>query len=376
MQTVTPPLPRTARPVRSDAAARRLAPMLATAALLVGVLGLGSVADAPEVAAQGTCGNTDATPTLSVTPTVLSASATSTVTVTATDYLVPPHSCGKNVFGGIYVFFGWVAPGGQWGPSWRSSTSAAGQYGVTYSYPGEGGGGETRDDGSGVVRLVSFTAGGSSGEETPFHMDAAGNWTTTINVRGALYTWRDINTGATNTVDCRAVQCGILTIGAHGKASRTNELFAPITFRDEGPPPTVAPGGVKSSPSQAATGGGGASASTGGTGAKAAGSSPGTKASGGTATTAPADAGQPTTTVAPVETTAPETSTSEASVESSTEEREVVAGEAAGVQEFGGGGGGSGGLVIGLVALVLVIAGGTAAGWWVRRRRAPAAEGT
>ncbi|UDY35922.1 hypothetical protein [Dermatobacter hominis] len=366
----TSPTP-TAR--RSTSAGGRAVGLLAAASLLLGALAIGGAAGAPVAAAQTTCGNTDATPTLTVTPGSLSASATSTVTVTATDYLVPPHACGSNVFGGIYVFFGWVAPGGQWGPSWRSSTSAAGQYGVSYSYPGEGGGGDTRDDGSGVVRLVSFTNGGMSGTETPFHMDAAGNWSTTINVRGALYSWKDISTGATNTVDCRAVQCGIFSIGAHGKASRTNEVFTPITFRDEGPPPTVAPGGVTAAPPAGSSGG---RAPAGGTGATAAGGATAPAGSSGSATTAPAgDTGDTTTTVAPTETTAPETSTSEASVESASEDREVVAGEAAGVQDFDGGGGGAGGLAIGLVALVLVVAGATVAGWFVRRRRAAAPEG-
>jgi hypothetical protein len=372
MQTRTLPNPI----ARRSAPLGRAVHLLVAAGLLAGVLAVGSVVGAPAAGAQ-TCGNIDATPTLTVTPNVLSASATTTVTVTGTDYLVPQYQCGKSVFGGIYVFVGWVAPGGQWGPSWRSSTSSNGQFGVTYSYPGEGGGGETRDDGSGVVRLVSFTPGGMSGEETPFHMDPAGNWTTTINVRGALYSWTDISTGASNVVDCRVVQCGILTIGAHGKSSRTNELFTPITFRDDGPPPTVAPGGVSAAPPSSA--GGGATAAPGGTGSKAA---PGKGAAtagavGGDAGTAPA-AGEETTTTseaAAAATTTPGAATSEAAVEDEDEERRVVAGEAAGVQDFGDGSG-TAGLVIGLVALVLVVAGATITGWFVRHRRAASAEGS
>ena len=53
---------------------------------------------------------------LSVSTTSLPAGQTSTVTVTGCDYLVPPHAPGIDVFGGVYVFFGWVA-GGAWGPS-------------------------------------------------------------------------------------------------------------------------------------------------------------------------------------------------------------------------------------------------------------------
>ena len=220
--------------------------LMAIAATLLPVLGAPGWSS--PAAAQGTCGNTDATPRLTVAPTALPAAATSTITVTGSDFLVPPHPCGATVFGGLYLFFGWVAPGGQWGPSWRNSTDSAGQFGVTFSYPGEGGGGDTRDDGTGLVRLISFTPGGTSGSETPFHLDGGGGFSTTLTVRGALYSWTDISTGRTNTVDCRTVQCGVFTIGAHGKSSRTNEQFVPVTFRTDGPAPTVAPGGVSAAP--------------------------------------------------------------------------------------------------------------------------------
>lgn len=196
-----------------------------------------------QVAAQTQCGTdlstNPAAPRLSLNTTRLSSSGRTTVTVTGTRYLTGRYLCGGSKFGGIYVFFGWVAPGGQWGPSWRSATSSAGQFGTTYTYPGEGGAGDTRDDGSGTLRLVSFTAGGSSGSETPFHMDANGNWTTTLNVAGPVYSWKNLLTGASQRVDCRVVQCGIFTMGAHGISSRTNELFVPVTFAAPPPPPST-----------------------------------------------------------------------------------------------------------------------------------------
>ena len=60
------------------------------------VVSVVSVVDAPAAGAQ-TCGNTVASPTLTVSPTSVSASATSTVSVNATGYLVPPHNCGSSV---------------------------------------------------------------------------------------------------------------------------------------------------------------------------------------------------------------------------------------------------------------------------------------
>src|SRR5690606_12100297 len=136
------------------------------------------------------------------------------------------------------------------------STSATGLFGQTYSYPGEGGGAETRDDGTGTVRLISFTAGGESGDSTPFHMDGAGNWSADVTVRGATFSLVDVVTGQSATVDCMVVQCGVLTWGAHGKSSRTNEQFSPINFTNpQGQVVTPsAPGGAGGSAIPPATG--------------------------------------------------------------------------------------------------------------------------
>jgi hypothetical protein len=236
----------------------------------------------PAGAAQGS-----GTSVLSVSSTSLPAGQASTVTVTGSDYLVPPHAPGVPVFGGVYVFFGWVA-GGAWGPSNRNSSNNNGAFGYTYSYRGDGGDGSTRDDGSGRVRLVAFTPGGVSGSDTPFHMDDNGNWSTTLTVDGSTYTFIDPATGAPKTVNCQQVQCGVFTIGAHGISSATNERFVPISFA--GAPAVPPPAGVPG-PGGAlvAEGGGG---STGGAGAPA-----------GVAPDAPSETtvvtGAPATTVAP-----------------------------------------------------------------------------
>jgi hypothetical protein len=207
--------------------------MVAVTALLACVLA------APAAEAGQGSGN----PVLSVSRTSLPTTGLSNVTITGSDYLVPPHAPGANVFGGVYVFFGWVRPGGGWGPSIRNSDNNDGNYGFTYTYPGDGGDAGTRDDPEGKMRFVSFTSGGTSGRATPYHMDDNGNWSTTMNIHGATYTWQHPVTGAISTVDCRAVQCGVLTIGAHGKASATNEKFTPINFVNPTTPTTQGNGG-------------------------------------------------------------------------------------------------------------------------------------
>lgn len=277
--------------------ARVRRPAATAAALVLLALGLpiAEVASAPPAAAQS-CGTTQpGVASLSVNSTTLPSDRGSTVVVRGSRYLTGLYPCGSSRFGGIYVFFGWVAPGGQWGPSHRSATSSNGQYGITYHYPGEGGSGETRDDGSGTLRLVSFTAGGLSGTETPFHMDAAGNWEATLNIAGPVYTWRDIVTGAGNSVDCRVFRCGVYTIGAHGVASASNEQFVPLTFT--GAPPPAAPA-APAPPAPVAGGQGAAAPGARPAGAPALRPAPGSP-TGGT--------GVPTTTAAPGATTDPTT---------------------------------------------------------------------
>jgi hypothetical protein len=206
--------------------------------VLLVIAGVTGAAPRPASAGQGT-----GTSVLSAAPTSVPAAGATTITVTGRDYLVPPHGPGVDVFGGVYVLFGWVA-GGAWGPSHRNSANNNGAFGSTYSYPGDGGDASTRDDGTGRVRLVSFTAGGMSGEATQFHMDDNGNWTTTLTVRGSTFSFIDPATGDPKTVNCQQVQCGVLTIGAHGKASATNERFVPVTFTGApaSPPPAGTPG--------------------------------------------------------------------------------------------------------------------------------------
>lgn len=327
----------------------------------------------PAAPTQGQCGSNTATaPTITPSRTSIGENETATVTVTGANYLVPPHVCGSNVFGGIYLFFGWVKPGGQWGPSAKTSDSANGLFGQTYSYPGEGGGAETRDDGTGAVRLISFTQGGESGDSTPFHMDGAGNWQSDLIVRGSKFNFTDVMTGKAASVDCMVVQCGVFTIGAHGKSSRTNEQFHPINFTNAQ--------GVVVAPSAPAAGGAGGSANPPAsgpvTGAAPAGGGSNSNASGGSgsgsngggsgSTGDAATATEDTTAVgsvgeAPTDTAAAEVAGENEEARTDEDGKEI----AATVQDFGDTGGGGGGagpaLWIGIIAaLVVVIGGGTA----------------
>ncbi|MDQ7908052.1 LPXTG cell wall anchor domain-containing protein [Phytohabitans sp. ZYX-F-186] len=226
--------------------------MMHRAARAVSVLAL-AVALAATAATGAVAARRAASPSLAVSPGTLPADRISTVTVTGKSYLVPPHAPGVSVFGGVYVFFGWVAAADHFGPSIRNSSNNDGTVGVTYAYPGEAGDAGTRDDGSGSMRLISFTKGGASGEATDFHMDDNGNWSTTLRIFGATFTTTTAG-GGSRTYDCRKVQCGVFTIGAHGVASATNEKFTPVKFQGDAPAaalPRPSAGGTGRPPSSA-----------------------------------------------------------------------------------------------------------------------------
>lgn len=194
----------------------------------------------PASAGQGS-GN----PRLAIDQNNISPTGVTEVTVRGYDYLVPPHAPGTSVFGGVYVIFGWVSNPASFGPSQRTSSNNHGTFGESYLYPGTGGDANLRDDGSGLVRLVSFTDGGDSGVATEYHMDDEGNWVTKVKIFGSTFSAFDPRTGTTHEVDCTQVQCGVFTIGAHGKPSATNEKFTPLDFRAPAttttppPPPTT-----------------------------------------------------------------------------------------------------------------------------------------
>lgn len=232
-------------------------------ALILSLLSVSPASATPaasSLAQQAQCGTAhpgaNLRPSLTVSRSTIGLSETATVTVTGKDYLQPVHRCDASVPGGIYVFFGWVSPDGRWGPSHRGDdgpTSTRGIFGYTFSYPGEGGGEETREDDTGAIRFVSFSKNGESAAATDYHMDANGGWTTTVTIRGAAYGFVNVIENRGSVVDCTQVQCGIFTIGGHGISSELNEVFTPINFVDQSGAPATPGSGTPN----ANTGGGG-----------------------------------------------------------------------------------------------------------------------
>jgi hypothetical protein len=136
------------------------------------------------------------------------------VAVTGTGFQSIPSG-----FGGIYVFFGWVE-GGAWAPSQGGVT------GSTYRY--------VYDDESnpvGYQLFVSFPGASTEYAANGGEVSADGTWSATMKIPGSSFESYDRN-GDVTTVDCLSVQCGIITIGAHGVVSPSNESFTPITFQD------------------------------------------------------------------------------------------------------------------------------------------------
>ena len=129
------------------------------------------------------------------------------------------------VFGGAYTLFGVVklkddTDQGSWAPTKR------GVSGVNYDYIGE----------AGVYQLMVNYPGNTT-EPGMEYMDEQGNWVIEEHpVPGATFT-----TQAGNEVNCLAegVQCGFITIGAHGQRSKGVEVFTPVEFAEPQAPAAV-----------------------------------------------------------------------------------------------------------------------------------------
>ncbi|WP_340537454.1 hypothetical protein [Nocardioides sp. GXZ039] len=129
----------------------------------------------------------------------------------------------KGGFGGIYVMFGWVKDpaGGSWRPS------KGGQTGRDYHYIPDS---EDAANNKGYLRYVAFP-GGSTASEAHAVLSANGSFSVTLTVPGPVFQSVD-RSGKVAEVDCRRVQCGIITIGAHGLKNAANESFTPVDFTD------------------------------------------------------------------------------------------------------------------------------------------------
>ncbi|MFE6236418.1 hypothetical protein [Cellulosimicrobium sp. NPDC057862] len=127
----------------------------------------------------------------------------------------------QGAFGGVYVFFGWVSDpaGGAWAPSRGGST------GADYRYVPD----SEQADNQGFQRFVAFPGSDTEYAANGGVIAADGTWSTRLVVPGPTFQALDRGGNAV-TVDCREVQCGVITIGAHGVPNATNETFTPVAF--------------------------------------------------------------------------------------------------------------------------------------------------
>lgn len=128
-------------------------------------------------------------------------------------------------FGGVYVLFGWVSsPDGAWRPS------RGGTVGEDYRYVPDS---ESKDN-AGFQRFVAFPGSETEGAAQAV-MSRDGSWTVDLVIPSARFDHVD-RAGDVIEVDCLEVQCGIITIGAHGVKNANNETFTPVRFAAAGDP--------------------------------------------------------------------------------------------------------------------------------------------
>lgn len=116
-------------------------------------------------------------------------------------------------FGGVYVLFGWVDQSldGKWGPGQGGSS------GITYAYAKDG-------IPSGSYQTMVNYPGNTTEPDVPY-MDANGDWETSLPIKESRFV-----SVAGTSIDCYQVTCGIITLGAHGKANTAAETFTPVYF--------------------------------------------------------------------------------------------------------------------------------------------------
>ncbi|MGO1661766.1 MAG: HtaA domain-containing protein [Canibacter sp.] len=119
-------------------------------------------------------------------------------------------------FGGLYVLFGWVDQG-KWYPSEN------GRSGSDFTYVED-----IVKDGNpaGIYQRMVNYPGNTTEPNQPF-MDKNGNWTMDFTIRQSQFT-----SVHDRTIDCYQMQCGIITIGAHGQQSPGGEVFTPVYFTE------------------------------------------------------------------------------------------------------------------------------------------------
>lgn len=190
-------------------ARRRVAAVLAAGALLAGFGALGTTVE-PAFAASAVTAHVVDRPDLA--------------NVADSDYLTELQVSGtgfqsvKNGHGGIYVAFGWIDGAGTWQPS------NGGVTGVNYAYVPD-----DESNPTGYILFVAFPGSDTAAAANGGEIAADGTWSGVISIPGSRFESIDRD-GAAQTIDCLQVQCGIITIGAHGVKNANNESFTPITF--------------------------------------------------------------------------------------------------------------------------------------------------
>ena len=126
-----------------------------------------------------------------------------------------------NAFGGIYVMFGWVSDpaGGLWKPSRGGRTGAE----LLYVPDSESKGNQ------GYQRFISFPGSSTGDSANGGTVSEDGTLAFNLTVPGPRFTAQD-RSGNSKEIDCLQVQCGIITVGAHGVVNAANESFTPISF--------------------------------------------------------------------------------------------------------------------------------------------------
>lgn len=149
----------------------------------------------------------------------------------------------KNAFGGIYVVFGHVENTTTWRPS------KGGKSGSDYFYVAD----SQSKNNQGYQRFVAFPGSSTAESANGGVLSANGSFKMSMVIPGPTFT-AEASSGGSKKIDCRQVQCGIFTFGAHGVVNGNNETFTPVSF---GAAPatggTTREGSGNSSTSQGAT---------------------------------------------------------------------------------------------------------------------------
>lgn len=125
--------------------------------------------------------------------------------------------------GGIYVVFGHAPQGGTWRPS-KGGTSGRDFFYIADS--------QSKAN-SGYQRFVAFPGSSTADSANGGTLSASGSFSLSMVIPGPTFSAQTAS-GASKSIDCREVQCGIYTFGAHGISNANNETYTPVSFTASG----------------------------------------------------------------------------------------------------------------------------------------------